>query len=1072
MEEKINTLEVLYDDKNIIDGDNRYEVENDEFKSPAVIKTKRKSKNHPFIFFLFIFILIAVIGFAFFLLIEFIKNENETFYQSLDEPFNKPLVSQHKYRKIIFNNGLELLLVQVDENDTAGGAIVIDSGYNDLNFPRGDLRFSLYSLVNKEILNSSRLSDYFGEFNYYVEDFYSYYRFQILNDGFFNYLYNFSSIFKNSSLNQIKQDYKSVSVQMEKNYINELKETERKEQYLINYLIYGYKNDSGDDDYRAGRIKDYINRKDEDNEKTVRKTLNKLMKPSKIKIVLMSHFKISRMEAKFKNYFNYLIKLNGSEQSNSDNEIIFDGNKFSKQKIISYVNKRKSYIKINYYIDKLDDESYNDFVINAGYFNYLKYILDGNKEVLKNSSNNFYFDFKSLSCDFEVILKSKIKFSITIELYSNSYPHFQDILYNIYHYIYNVTKYVKNINEENQNYKELKKILNQSFIFQEDSDVSIDVSYDFARRLFQKKFNESFYFLKNKWIPSPFDFEKFKKYYEKLTPENSVIIFGMIGNETYNEKCSNDHTFKLNCTKLFFQKFHGIHTNYFNLYYAMDDLDIGFSENFNSTEGTINFQANEYISGYIDKIPKDPEDENNNVLAFRIGNETSNMRHFYLKKDTSFGIPKIHLSLNFFHPYLRPGDEFPKEFLINNNATLTKYCKYFLLMLYWTFIKKEIKENLNDAIRAGNSITVGYNDNNLFVEIFAYSDKIEEILKKIKNIVLSTEKLDNGEFIKNSKLYNESLFEDFLNFGGISYLDLTLFDFYNRLANERMFNKYLFVKEFDESIYNNSIHSINSSFESNNFGMVITNYIINAQIYGNCTKEKADIIANIFKEGKNDENNFNLYDLQEAGYNNEIKAYNFVNYIRNITVLNYSTSVDNIRDRDNKTSKFTRYLFYEKYSLNNYIKISLLSKMLSGEKLSLNGYTIETKEFLHNAAYLRFTLKKNNNESLDKLETLLTTLKDVILIQKDKYSEELDVIGNRFYYLKKNLENYLTVKRDNMVKRAYYFLNSLVYSNDVGTKSIHELISDIELNNIIDSLERLINETFYIDYFYDHSQIK
>ena len=1038
MNQKINPLELLYEDKNIInEDDDRYEVEDNESIIPAIIRPIKKSSKFPFTFYIFF---LALIGLLIFICIFLIKLfTKKKFYSLINDPFITPNVTKHEYRKIIFNNGLELLLVQTDENDIAGGAIVIDSGYNDLTYEKGYLNLSLYSLINDNKYNSTELSDYFGKFNYYINDTFSYFRFQILNEGFFNYLQNFSLIL---NYNKVVEELNISEVLSKIEY-----KIDNKEQYLIDYLIYGY-SENGEAVYRKGKKEDF-NSDYENIKNNIRDTLDKLIKPSKIKIVLMSRFKMSKMESKFKNYFHYLIDL----KENVANEFIYN-NTFTKQKIISYIHNRKSFIKINYYIDKRENDSYSDLIINAGYFNYLKYILEGNKQYLFDGPNKYILNFKSISTDFEVILKSKIKFSIKIELYNNKY-YFQDVLFNVYNYINKIKKNIENLKVTDERYEEIKKILNQSFFFQEDSDEPAEASYNFALDLFKKKANESFYFLKDKWIP-PLDNEtdivKFKYYYNQLTPENSVIIFGRNGNENYIETFNSSHEFKLNCTNIFFNKSNGI-KKIPTLSYVKENLDISFTKNF-SDSNDITFIKNEYIHEDNYSIEEGLEDSDNKDVALT----TSNMSRFYFKKDTSFKIPKVRVSLELYHPFLIPGDfsnfNSFSDNLLNNKAETTKNCNYYLIMLYKTYLnKKIINDQLHDAILAGNSINIGYNSYNLFIEIFAYSDKIEIILNKIKNIITDTTDLFT-EYSKNSNLYNESLLEDDLNLNTSYYSTYTRFLFTNIIANKTLFDKYKFVKEFNEPFYDVCINSINEDICE-----IITNFIIDTHVYGYYTLKEAKKIAELFNKSKNNEINFNEYVLTRAGYNknDEIKAYNFINLTRNITKLNVNeTNYIN-------SSAFIRYLYYGEYNLTNNIKINLFSKMLS-EKRNYQGYTLKVNTFLHNSTYLQFILTKDNEAKLDNVTILEGIISEIINNQIIRYKQPIDVVGNRFDYLKKNTAIALIIKRDTFYKTAKYYFNEVTHTPDKEKKSIHELIDPIELEKLNNSLVKRVNNSSRVDF--------
>ena len=1082
MKENPNSLEVLYDYKDIIDEDNRYEVESNEFKIPTVIRTNKKSNNFPFIFYIFILSLIGLICFIIYYLIRFFNSKNKVFYVSLVDPFLKPKVTKYKYKNIKFINGLELLLVQVDANDKAGGSIVINNGYNDNIFEKGELKLYLYSLINKTLHDNYTLSDYYGNINYRVNDFYSYFRFDILNDGFFNYLKNFSTLLdlNPTTGEQFMKNYENSRQKLDREYRAELKELDKKEQFLIDYLVYGF-NENGSEVYRPGKG-DYfpayknsseILKKIEILKNNMLNLLRKLIKPSKIKIVLMSHFKMSRMEAKFKRYFKYLINLKESEQSNFTEDYEYNVTNFTKQKVIVYKigENEKSYIKINYYIDKMENESYSDFIISAGYFNYLKYMLDVNKETLNERLDENKFDFKSFSTDFEIILKKKIKFSIKIESYRKNY-HFQDILYSIYHYIYKIVKFVETISKDDERYKEIKKILDQNFTFREDSDNPMETSYNLALNLFQKTSDKNHfsYFLKNNWIPpidNDIDIDKLKKYYKQLIPDNSIIIFGVNGKEGYNETCKSEHNFILDCSQLLLNNKNYTKTlKFFNLRYAINDLNVNFTEHFKKDEeSSITFKKNEYISDYEDLITEDPEDENNDNLAVRIGNE-SNMRYFYFKKDTTFKIPKVHVTLNFFHPYLRPGN-FAEDNLLDINTNTKKQIKFYLIMLYWTYIKKEIQKNLNDAVVAGNDILVSYNDNNLIIQVFAYTDKIEKILNEIKNIIMNTKDLENDKFKNKAELYNESLFEDFLNFEDTNYSTITRFYFKNFLANGKMYNKYKFVKEFNDSIYDYSINEISNVF----FGKFITSFIIDSHIYGDCNEERAIIIVDIFKENKEDEKNFNKT-LSLAGYNtekDEINIYNFISATRNISQLSNRSNMceDEILSNKRNNKTLIRYFYYKDYNLPNYLMFSLLSKMLSSDKgkSKFSSFELETVGFLRNATYFQFIMTKKSNAKSEDFNKLKYLVNSTLLAKNRTYIEDIDVVGDRFYYLKRNLANALFKRRDNFNEKAIYYLNSLKYSH-YKEKSIKYELEKIELNKLITDFNDTIDKNPKLDFLH------
>ena len=127
----------------------------------------------------------------------------------------------------------------------------------------------------------------------------------------------------------------------------------------------------------------------------------------------------------------------------------------------------------------------------------------------------------------------------------------------------------------------------------------------------------------------------------------------------------------------------------------------------------------------------------------------SYFNNFYFKRNVNYSLPKVLISLNIFHPYLRPN---------NSNITISK-CYYFKIIEFFTAIKRKIEEELADAIRAGNEIEIGKIVHFLFIDVFCYEDVAYKIIKKIKNIIFDFNwKLT--DFISNNVIYMNEAFDD------------------------------------------------------------------------------------------------------------------------------------------------------------------------------------------------------------------------------------------------------------------------------------------------------------------------
>ena len=58
----------------------------------------------------------------------------------VENPYTKPKYSSHNYTSITFENGLKLVLVQINTEDDAGGVISFDYGYLDNKYKPGYIK--------------------------------------------------------------------------------------------------------------------------------------------------------------------------------------------------------------------------------------------------------------------------------------------------------------------------------------------------------------------------------------------------------------------------------------------------------------------------------------------------------------------------------------------------------------------------------------------------------------------------------------------------------------------------------------------------------------------------------------------------------------------------------------------------------------------------------------------------------------------------------------------------------------------------------------------------------------------
>ena len=1015
--EKIESFSI--EDNNIINEENkdlknRFHINNSNLNEP-LIYTNNKKKKFPIIIFVFIFALLILIAFILTIIIEYIKKDKN--YKTENEPFIKPSISKHNYTNLKFDNGLELLLIKVEENDKAGGAIIFDTGYLDINYEPGFLKLAFISLIDDDIQNPEKLEDYLGKCTYSIEEHYSYFSFNILNAGFFPYLEIFSRL---TYLNENDKRYNEITNKLEKLNIN-YNDLKKKENHLLQYLIYGYSNKNKDDicpecnNFEINEETKEIKEKEK-----IKEIMKSLLNPSKMKIVLNSHYKMSLMKKKFLKYFNNIVNTNykAKEEKPKYNLNLFSPNKMIYMNIKNY---EINFIKINYFIDPKEND-YETFTINSGYFNYIQYILDENNPqslyyILTHSDN---FNIYSLSCEFEAVLKSKIKFSIIIKLNYYSYANLQQIILIVYEYMNKLIEYVESLKEENEFKKErrfeLYKIMTKSFNFAEDLyDITPD-NYKKGINLFCKK--DRRYFLRDKWFPEVFNISKLKDYTSQFTPNNSVLILAInnITNDTFNKYFENSTLSQLFKNTSFNDKY--------NIIYKIEELDILFENNLTLLKNDIyisNYE-NPYISIYNDsnELEYNPDDKYNylNLTSDEISNNS--LRVFYFKRDTSFHIPKVYMTLYFYHPFMRP----QKEKAFNNQ-------RFFELMLYMAYLKREIYYNLADALRAGNTIVMNFNQNLIYISIFAYSDKIYNISEIIKNIAMNnTMFLYNSEFFRKFEIYRDIALQDLLNFETLDSNIKIRMSFYEHLFNKTLNERGVYnIYNFSRNEYlNKNLSEMEDIYVYMNY---INSFIMKGHIFGYLTFKEAEAIYDLFNEYIEEdsfEHLLNLLGIEDLN----IGAENFSNWMNSKNNLKSNKSESIIcPKKDPKIEKY-RFIHWSKFDLKNKIMSSIFNNLLNDAiKNNNSDILVDSLVFSQGEIYLQLAIMKDKNEFPEYIT-------NIIMENKKKYNKKVDFVGNRLYYIIRNNIMDLNAKHENMESSSILRLDSNT-QNAISYKSIEKM---------------------------------
>lgn len=937
-------------------------------------KSSKKRKFIPYLIFLIILVGIITIAMAIIYIIVVIKYK-ENYTVEDENIYLGPKTLEHTYSSMNFENGIKIILGQVHYNDSAGGAIAFDKGYLNNEYKPGYLNLALTTLINELKFNKSsqafeHLNNYIGEIKYSVDEDYSCAYFTIVNNGLLEYIKYFSELLHLKEDDQrLKDDYINLTLS---NFPNSETNKNKRENHLLEFLIYGYKDEKGEEILPQGK-KSELMKELKNNFGPITETMKSLLySPSKIKITLFSHYKMSLLRKTVLRYFNILFKKPEENQVKNNNG--YNLQNFATNKIIYYriENTENNYLKINYYINNTNISDIEQLHIDSKYFNYIKDILQETKEgslYYELTNNNLNMSIKSISCDIDIILKSKILFSIKIELNSKSYYFIKDIIKTVYEYMEKIKKHVNKLNGEDERIKELYYIYEQSFTFVEDKD---DENY-FAQKAKDLFYLDNyFYFLREDWIPDNFtnNLNKVKNYFNQLTMSNSVIILGI-----------NDYTkdkFYLNESNISFIFQNVKTTKYFTFNYSYNDLSLlNLILNSAEKDETIKFTKNKFISNYTEKSELDIyEEDKEGYFAKKtkqIRNATDTCRFYYFR-DTSFGIPKVYISLFILHPFLRP----------NSAEASEKNNQFFQLILYISYLKDEINYRLADAIRAGSYFKVDFSENYIYIDIFCFSDIVHDIMEIIASIISdSKDKIEN-----NKEIYREYAIST-LNGKGRSIDNRIKLEFYNYIYDDLpFFNFYEFpIDEFrDKNI------TLETKLDSS---------IMQGYIYGYISEEESEKIFDIFKD-KSSKISFQDALIKANLNNGKVNLKNFVSKLMNkIDISKNYTNEDFSTDL-----KGTTYL-YKKFS-NHFYKNAIYLSMIQDifEDIDSN---ISVQKMSQTSLFLKIICRNTNCNKENIINEILKEIES-----KSKMEKKVDLIGNRFYYILKNSQNIQAERHDTL----------------------------------------------------------
>jgi hypothetical protein len=315
------------------------------------------------------------------------------------------------------------------------------------------------------------------------------------------------------------------------------------------------------------------------------------------------------------------------------------------------------------------------------------------------------------------------------------------------------------------------------------------------------------------------------------------------------------------------------------------------------------------------------------------------------------------------------------------------------------------------------------------------------------------------------------------------------FQLYKELTLEGLLNfrkirsytkaKYLFIHSLKERTYKNyEFPSTGFDIEqkcSNIFDKnknVITNFILDCQIYGYYNIEEAREIVEKFKENAKDEEIFQTV-VNYAGLENTLNASNFISWIKQFKNIK-DLEIKNITGRDKSVRKqIFSYIYWSKYNILNLIKTSIFEKIIndifyyaSMNESSPFRFRISFIEF--NAFYLElrlYNITMNETQLKENIYTMKKSIKNKIKDgyegEKNSYSQLIDLVGERFYYLKRNIIEKEKSRRAKMTKSAYDLYNSEFYNDDDLTEIESQEIYDLKYLDLLHTFEQIYDSPHF-----------
>ena len=647
------------------------------------------------------------------------------------DQIEKPLTDDRQYEIITLNNSLVITLISDPKAKRAGFSMATPLGSSDVNvkYP------ALNKLLQKKIITEKLIKiihDNIGKYKFETNDVSSLYYFDIDSKGFESALEEIGNIL--STVPTLYDDTGNAIISdLKKLYEEEDDKTNMS--LLLDYLL-SIQSHHYDHTFANGLAGNFHNVKLL--KENFKELFNEFYSPKNIKIALISPYSIKEQKELCQKYFGGLKNRNNISQEINTNinidKIAFHQFIWSKPK---RTNDNKSFSIILY--------SHDYKLKGLSPLYYFKYMLEGERP----GTLPYNLKQRNLVKDISISIKKSIKYGnlliFDMKLTNDGF----EFLDNLCVILLNYFTAISNSQNIKEIYNDLREIYHKKFQFMtidKYSNYLNEISFNMLSFTNQDSNDNS---LRNilymNYDLEPYDSQKINSYYQYLSMQYSTMILQY---ENIFDKYhhilpffSENDQFELRKDYDFNEAF-GITYKILNLLYEGLQQRMVISYHYDKS-GYLVKKKNPFLTSLNVLAEKSEEGEIENII-------NKDTLKVYMKRDTTFKVPRIHSYFRLVFPDIRTEDE--EQYKMN--------------MFYANHIFKDFDMNFEEARVSGNDIKANIDENGINIKVAAYKDVYINIMKTIFDLIFNLQNLVDYSALDYETKQYRSIEEKALNYLG------------------------------------------------------------------------------------------------------------------------------------------------------------------------------------------------------------------------------------------------------------------------------------------------------------------